>query len=64
MKKQTELSEAKDLIGTCPDMCPEMERYVREDRRRLSVFEILPESDAEQVNMCCDITTVICVMCL
>ena len=51
MKKQTELSEAKVLVGTCPDMCPEMERYVREDRRRLSVYEVLPESENEQVKV-------------
>ena len=27
-------------MGKCPDMCPEKERYMREDRRRLSWFEL------------------------
>ena len=49
MKKQTELSEARTLYGTCQDMCPEIERYVREDRRRLSLFEIVPGSDAVRI---------------
>ena len=40
MKKQTVLSEAIATVGTCPDMCPEKERYRREDTRRLSWFEI------------------------
>ena len=33
------------LIGTCTDMCPEKERYMREDRRQLSVYEIIPGTD-------------------
>ncbi|KAL5111941.1 Germinal-center associated nuclear protein [Taenia crassiceps] len=27
------------IVGTCPDMCPETERYLRELRQRVSVFE-------------------------
>lgn len=27
------------VVGTCPDMCPEMERYLREARQRVSIFE-------------------------
>jgi hypothetical protein len=38
----SELEKAKAVIGTCPDMCPEKERYLREDRRRLSMFEMVP----------------------
>ncbi|CAH1784168.1 unnamed protein product, partial [Owenia fusiformis] len=41
----TELAQAAVIIGTCPDMCPEKERYVREDRRRLGLFEILPGTE-------------------
>ncbi|KAM7540158.1 hypothetical protein Aperf_G00000023076 [Anoplocephala perfoliata] len=26
-------------VGNCPDMCPETERYIRETRHRVSVFE-------------------------
>lgn len=40
MVKQTSLTSAKSVVGTCPDMCPEKERYRREDTRRLSWFEI------------------------
>lgn len=43
--KHADLATAKVLRGTCPDMCPEKERYVREDRRRLAVYEILPGTD-------------------
>ena len=40
MVKQTSLTSAKSVVGTCPDMCPEKERYRREDTRRLSWFEV------------------------
>ncbi|KAK7877941.1 hypothetical protein WMY93_031417 [Mugilogobius chulae] len=33
------------LIGTCPDMCPEKERYMRETRKQLSVYEVLPNTE-------------------
>lgn len=33
------------VIGTCPDMCPEKERYFREDKRRLSIYEVVPGQD-------------------
>jgi len=33
------------LVGTCPDMCPEKERYRREDTRRLSYFEVRQDSE-------------------
>ena len=44
--KQKSLTTATVVIGTCPDMCPEKERYMREDRRRLSWFELHPDSEA------------------
>ena len=44
-KKHADLKTAKKLKGTCQDMCPEKERYVREDRRRLSVWEMVPGTD-------------------
>ncbi|CAD5118677.1 DgyrCDS7362 [Dimorphilus gyrociliatus] len=33
------------VMGTCPDMCPEKERYFREDKRRLSIYEVVPGHD-------------------
>ncbi|KAF7232207.1 hypothetical protein EG68_09744 [Paragonimus skrjabini miyazakii] len=32
------------IRGTCPDMCPELERYFRELHQRVSIFECLPSS--------------------
>jgi len=43
--RQSHLLTAEVVRGTCPDMCPEKERYMREDRRRLSVFEMIPGTD-------------------
>ncbi|XP_067994306.1 germinal-center associated nuclear protein isoform X1 [Melanerpes formicivorus] len=43
--KRTDLDKAKTVVGTCPDMCPEKERYMRETRNQLSVFELLLGSD-------------------
>ncbi|KAH1184710.1 hypothetical protein KIL84_012651 [Mauremys mutica] len=43
--KRTDLGRAKTFVGTCPDMCPEKERYMRETRNQLSVFEVVPGSD-------------------
>lgn len=44
-QKQADLATAKAIRGACQDMCPEKERYMREDRRRLSTYEIIPGSD-------------------
>ncbi|KAH3816579.1 hypothetical protein DPMN_118097 [Dreissena polymorpha] len=44
-KKQTDIHKAKAFVGTCPDMCPEKERYNREDKRCLSVYEIVPGTE-------------------
>ena len=43
--KQTDLRTAQVPRGTCPDMCPEKERYLREDRKQLFVYEIIPGTD-------------------
>lgn len=32
------------IRGTCPDMCPELERYLRDMHQRVSVFECLPST--------------------
>jgi len=36
---------SKVFVGTCPDMCPEKERYMRETRNQLSVFEVVPDTE-------------------
>lgn len=43
--KRTDLGKAKTVVGTCPDMCPEKERYMRETRNQLSIFELLLGTD-------------------
>ncbi|XP_059823380.1 germinal-center associated nuclear protein isoform X2 [Hypanus sabinus] len=43
--KRTELEKAKAVVGTCMDMCPEKERYMRETRFQLSLFEVIPGTD-------------------
>lgn len=42
------LEEARDLRGTCMDMCPEFERYDREITQELHYFEMIKgtENDA------------------
>uniref|UniRef100_A0A3P9IZ74 Germinal-center associated nuclear protein n=1 Tax=Oryzias latipes TaxID=8090 RepID=A0A3P9IZ74_ORYLA len=41
--KRTDLDLA--FVGTCPDMCPEKERYMRETRNQLSIFEVIPNTE-------------------
>ncbi|XP_067373088.1 germinal-center associated nuclear protein [Channa argus] len=43
--KRTDLSLSKVFVGTCPDMCPEKERYMRETRNQLSIFEVIPDTE-------------------
>uniref|UniRef100_A0A3B4YPW9 Germinal-center associated nuclear protein n=1 Tax=Seriola lalandi dorsalis TaxID=1841481 RepID=A0A3B4YPW9_SERLL len=43
--KRTDLDLSKVFVGTCPDMCPEKERYMRETRNQLSVFEVFPDTE-------------------
>ena len=43
--KRTDLDMSKVFVGTCPDMCPEKERYMRETRNQLSSFEVVPETE-------------------
>ena len=42
--KQKQLDEAHDVVGTCPDMCPEFERYDREVTQELHFFEAVSNS--------------------
>ncbi|KAI4878707.1 hypothetical protein NFI96_013487 [Prochilodus magdalenae] len=48
--KRTDLDMSKVFVGTCPDMCPEKERYMRETRNQLSIFELI--SETEKVDHC------------
>lgn len=43
------LGKAKTFVGTCPDMCPEKERYMRETRNQLSSFEVIPGTDKVKI---------------
>ncbi|XP_029315303.1 germinal-center associated nuclear protein [Cottoperca gobio] len=43
--KRTDLDLSKVFVGTCPDMCPEKERYMRDTRKQLSVFEVFPDTE-------------------
>ncbi|XP_042351006.1 germinal-center associated nuclear protein [Plectropomus leopardus] len=43
--KRTDLDLSKVFVGTCPDMCPEKERYMRETRKQLSIFEVIPNTE-------------------
>ncbi|KAM6934890.1 germinal-center associated nuclear protein [Xenentodon cancila] len=43
--KRTDLDMFKVFVGTCPDMCPEKERYMRETRNQLSIFEVIPDTE-------------------
>ncbi|KAG0429832.1 hypothetical protein HPB47_023260, partial [Ixodes persulcatus] len=44
-QRQSDLATARATRGSCPDMCPEKERYSRTHRKLLSSFEVLPGSD-------------------
>ncbi|KAL7286538.1 hypothetical protein TKK_0019166 [Trichogramma kaykai] len=49
--KQTSLATAKITQGTCPDMCPEKERYMREFQRQLATYEQMePGSSDYKIN--------------
>ena len=49
MSKQSDLSKARATKGCCPDMCPERERYIREERRRVHVYEMIPGTESVSV---------------
>ncbi|KAH9427094.1 Germinal-center associated nuclear protein [Dermatophagoides pteronyssinus] len=38
--RQTDLAKAVAVVGTCPDMCPELERYFRIETNQVSPFEM------------------------
>jgi hypothetical protein len=47
--KQSDLSKAAVIQGTCQDMCPEKERYQRESRHQVALYEYL--ADANKLSM-------------
>ena len=44
-QKHADLASADAIRGTCLDMCPERERYIREERRRLNNYEMIPGTE-------------------
>ncbi|XP_023217239.1 germinal-center associated nuclear protein-like [Centruroides sculpturatus] len=38
-QKTSDIRKAKAIVGVCPDMCPEKERYNRAEKNCLSIFE-------------------------
>ncbi|XP_054005091.1 uncharacterized protein LOC128890548 [Hylaeus anthracinus] len=47
--KSHTLAAARVMIGTCPDMCPEKERLMRESKRQLALYE-LQEGNEYKIN--------------
>lgn len=47
--KSHTLAAARIMIGTCPDMCPEKERLMRESKRQLALYEQL-EGNEYKIN--------------
>ncbi|KAM7347017.1 RRM_XMAS2 and SAC3_GANP domain-containing protein xmas [Cochliomyia hominivorax] len=45
--RQTDINKAVATKGTCPDMCPEKERLMREFQRQVSIFEMADEEGSE-----------------
>ncbi|XP_054620063.1 germinal-center associated nuclear protein [Dunckerocampus dactyliophorus] len=43
--KSPDMDLSKVFVGTCPDMCPEKERYMRETRNQLSIYEVHPNTE-------------------
>lgn len=48
--KNTDIKRAASIKGVCPDMCPEKERYSREAKRRVEVFEMDENDSKSQMN--------------
>lgn len=40
-RKHTDLTKAKVTVGTCPDMCPEKERLMRETQHQVKEIKTL-----------------------
>ncbi|XP_058806337.1 germinal-center associated nuclear protein-like [Phymastichus coffea] len=49
-RKQKSLATAEVTKGTCPDMCPEKERYMREFQRQVFSYEQLKDSDEYRID--------------
>lgn len=45
LRRRRNINDPRAFVGTCPDMCPEKERYERENGRMVSVYEMLQDSD-------------------
>lgn len=49
LRKALGRTDLSKLPGICPDMCPERERYARQEQHRLSIFEVVSGSHPSQV---------------
>jgi hypothetical protein len=47
--KQSDLSKAAVIRGTCQDMCPERERYQRESKHQVALYEYLADTNKVSV---------------
>ncbi|RWS22964.1 SAC3 / GANP domain containing protein-like protein [Leptotrombidium deliense] len=50
-QRQTNIKTAKAVLGTCPDMCPEYERYFRAETNQLSIFEMTDNKEPDEFAM-------------
>ncbi|KAJ6222255.1 hypothetical protein RDWZM_000800 [Blomia tropicalis] len=50
-ERQTDISTAVAVVGTCPDMCPEQERYFRIETNCVSSFELDDSGKPDQTRM-------------
>nr|XP_040230614.2 uncharacterized protein LOC120954603 [Anopheles coluzzii] len=46
-ERTTDIRKAKNIVGTCPDMCPEKERYLREWKCMVPSYERQPGGGAQ-----------------
>lgn len=46
VNRESDIRKAKATKGCCPDMCPEKERYLREERRQVHIYEMVPGTEA------------------
>ncbi|XP_074593118.1 RRM_XMAS2 and SAC3_GANP domain-containing protein xmas [Brevipalpus obovatus] len=50
-ERQTNIETAKAVLGTCTDMCPEYERYFREENKQVSSLEMNDDNLADPFAM-------------
>jgi hypothetical protein len=48
-KSASDIKSVATLKGTCPDMCPEKERYLRVEKRRLASYEMVNQDKVVRI---------------